>query len=301
MKLNPVYKKELKIGVRTVKMSVILLFYNLLLAVIGLFAFYLSFEQAIGSYGIDYTNMLGIYTALAVIEICLVLFIVPGFTANAIAGERERQTLEILLTTRLTPFDIIIGKLASSISSILFLVFSSLPVLAISFAVGGVDFLDLMQLMFLAVVTAIFIGSIGIFFSTVFKKTTAATVFTYGAVILLVLGTAAIAYGIYLIVSLNVQNSYAAGSPYTAPDIKNAVLIFLVNPIVTLVSMITNQFGNPKEFEDFLGNVGKGSDFIMKHWFGLSVSVQLAISVVLIWCSTRLLDPLRPKSRRKRK
>lgn len=295
MKINPVYKKELKLNVRTVKMSFVIFFYNLLLAIIGLFAFYLSFEDAAIYGGIDYTNMLSIYTTIAVLEICLVLFIVPGFTSSSISGERERQTLEILLTTKLRPIEIILGKLGSSISSLLLLVFSSLPILAIAFAAGGVGFMDLLQLMFLAIVTAIFIGSMGIFFSTASKKTTNATVFTYGFVLLLILGTVAIVVAAFLIISYKTGNQYTTNGVYIKPDVGNLILILLINPIVTLISMITDQFGNYSEFYNMLDEFGKGNPYIVDHWFIISVVLQLILSVVFILGAARLLDPLRKK------
>lgn len=295
MKINPVYKKELKISVRSVKMSFVIFFYNLLLAIIGLFAFYLSFEEAAIYGGIDYSNMLSIYTTIAALEICLVLFIVPGFTSGTIAGERERQTLEILLTTKLKPMEIILGKLGSSISSLLLLVFSSLPILAIAFAVGGVGFIDLLQLMFLAIVTAIFVGSMGILFSTASKKTTHATVFTYGSVVLIILGTAAIVVAAYLLISYKTNNQYAIGGIYVKPDVGNLILILLINPIITLIAMITDQFGSRLEFTNILADYGKGIPFIVEHWFVFSIVLQLILSVVFILWAAKLLDPLRKK------
>lgn len=297
MKINPVYKKELRISVRTVKMAFIIFFYNLLLAIIGLFAFYLSFEESAMYGGIDYSNMLSIYTTIAVLEICLVLFIVPGFTSSSITGERERQTLEILLTTKLKPIEIVLGKLGSSISSLLLLVFSSLPILAISFAVGGIRFIDLLQLMLLAIVIAVFIGSIGIFFSTIARKTTSATVFTYGTVIVLILGTAAIVFAAYLLISFKMGKQYASGGVYNAPDVGNLILILLVNPIVTMIAMITDQFGNYSEFAKILSEYGKGNSTIIENWFVVSVILQLVLSAAFILGAARFLNPLRKRRR----
>lgn len=295
MNINPVYKKELKISVRTAKMAMIIFAYNLLLAVIGLFAFYLTFEESVKYGRVNYSDMLTIYTAIGVIEVGLVLFIVPAFTSGAISGERERQTLEILLTTSLRPIEIILGKLGSSISSLLLLVFSSLPILALVFAVGGIGFKDLIQLMLLAIVTAVFVGSIGLFFSTVFKKTTPATVFTYGTVILLILGTIALVWGVYLGMSMGTKNQYDANGNYILPDVGNLLLILLLNPIVTIVSMITEQFGSHSEFVAFLESFGTVNTFVVEHWFVTSIVLQMVLSVIFVFCASKLLNPLRKK------
>jgi ABC-type transport system involved in multi-copper enzyme maturation permease subunit len=292
MKINPVYKKELKISVRSIKIAFTLLGYNLILALIGLVAFYLTFEGN-GYVSTNYSDILNIYLTISVIEIALVLFLVPAFTAGAISGERERQTLEMLLTTQLRPIQIILGKLSSCISTILLLVISSLPVLSIVFAVGGIQILDLIQLIFLAFVTAIFIGSIGLFFSTLFKKTVPATVFTYGTVIFLILGTIFIVVVTYMMISMNIENQYTGTGTMKEADIGYLLLIFLVNPAITLISMVTKQYGSTAFVENMFTEFGTINPFIMEHWFVISIIVQLVISGILILLTARLLDPLK--------
>ncbi len=43
----------------------------------------------------------------------LILIFLPAMTCGAIAGEKERNTLAVLLTTRLGPLTIVLEKLAS--------------------------------------------------------------------------------------------------------------------------------------------------------------------------------------------
>ncbi|MBO1914210.1 hypothetical protein J4G37_56505, partial [Microvirga sp. 3-52] len=57
-----------------------------------------------------------LFTLLSFIQLGLVLFISPGLTAGVISTEREKQTLPILLTTSQSSFQIILGKLLSSIA-----------------------------------------------------------------------------------------------------------------------------------------------------------------------------------------
>lgn len=297
VRLNPVYKKELKLSVRTMKMALIILFYNGLLAAIGLLSFYLTFS-ARSTYGnINYSDALSIYMVIAVIEIGLVLFVVPAFTAGSISGEREKQTLEILLTTRLKPIQIVIGKLASSISTILLLVFSSLPILSIVFTVGGIGLKDLVQLLFLTAILAIFIGSMGIFFSTLFKRTIPATVFTYGGVIFFTIGTFFIVGVLYLLAANAANQSYMSAVAYQAPDIRNAVLILLFNPIFMVMDMMTTQYGVSNFITTVVGEFGTCSSFFLKNWFWCSVAAQMVASVCFVLGAARLLNPLKRKSK----
>ena len=302
MKINPVYQKELKTSVRSFRTAFILLGYNGILALFGLFAFYVTFEYD-SRYGgtVDYSAILRIYAIITAAEFGLVLFTVPALTAASISSEREKQTLEILLTTKLTPFQIILGKLASSISLIILLAFSSLPVLAIVFTIGGVTLKDFTEFMLLIVSTAIFIGSIGIFFSTLFKKTTSATVSTYGVLMFLGLGTLAILWAIRIIVEIKV-NQLSAGAIYKPdPDIGNWILVLLINPAVTFFSMIEDQIGTGSRLTAFFGNFGTISLSIQRYWFFISIFWQLVVSVILLGCSAKLLNPLQERFCKKKR
>jgi ABC-type transport system involved in multi-copper enzyme maturation permease subunit len=302
MRINPVYQKELKTSVRSIRTAVILLGYNAILALFGLFAFYITFEYD-SRYGgtADYASILQIYAIITAAEFGLVLFTVPALTAASISGEREKQTLEILLTTKLTPFQIILGKLASSISMVILLAVSSLPVLAIVFTVGGITLRDFLVFMLLIVVTAIFIGSIGIFFSTLFKKTTSATVTTYGVLLFLGIGTIAILWAIRLVIEIKMNQSAAGGILYQTPDAGNWILILLMNPGVTFFSMIEDQIGTGSRLTKFMGNFGTISMGLQNAWFYVSIFIQLGVSAILLICSAKLLDPLRDRYCRKRK
>lgn len=303
MKINPVYKKELKIGVRTIKTALIILGYNGLLALFGLFAFYATFEYG-SRYGgtVNYAKILELYAIIAAVEFGLVLFTVPALTAGSISGEREKQTLDILLTSKLTPLQIILGKLASSISIMILLAFSSLPIISLVFSIGGVTFLDLLEFMALIVITAVYIGSIGIFFSCLFKKTTAATVSTYGALIFLVLGTFFIIAAIVILkdmkaAALVTQTDYISQST----DAGYWILILLVNPAMTGFSMIENQIGTGSRLVSFLREFGVTSNWIENNWFFISAAVQGVLSLIFIYFSSRLLNPLKEKRRFKKK
>src|SRR5205085_1967042 len=62
-----------------------------------------------------------IYHWLLFVMLALICFIVPGLTAGAIAGERERQTLIPLQITLLSPRSIVFGKLLASLAFVVLL------------------------------------------------------------------------------------------------------------------------------------------------------------------------------------
>ena len=114
-RLNPIYKKEIKQSVRSVKMPLFLVLFNSVLAVIGLIAFYITNEQVKLTGNIDYRANIYLYIFMVSIEFALLIFIIPAMASGLISGERERQTLDILLTSMLTPRQIITGKLLLSL------------------------------------------------------------------------------------------------------------------------------------------------------------------------------------------
>ena len=169
MKINPVYGKEVKLRVRSLKFALTILFFNLGLVAIALFGFEMIFNVNMNN-RIDYSAAITVYFVIICLEAAMVAFLVPVFTAGSIAGEREKQTLEILLTTVLKPRQIVTGKLMSSISMVILLVFSSLPVVSIVFTIGGISMADLMQFVVFIIVMSLFIGSMGVCASSILPQ-----------------------------------------------------------------------------------------------------------------------------------
>jgi ABC-type transport system involved in multi-copper enzyme maturation permease subunit len=91
-----------------------------------------------------------------------VVMVVPGVTALSIVGERERQTLSLLQVTQLSPFQLILGKLTSSLSYFLLLLVAVAPIMALPLLFGGMSFGDVFAALAIMVVTALMIGSVSL-------------------------------------------------------------------------------------------------------------------------------------------
>ncbi|MDE6873696.1 MAG: ABC transporter permease subunit [Lachnospiraceae bacterium] len=291
--LNPVYKIGLKQSARTKKTVVLLLVYNLLLSGLGLVVFYLTFDRA-GRVREDvaYSGILTLYSVMAAMEFVMILFIVPASTAGAVAGEREKQTLDILLSTKITPFHIVTGKLAASISMVILLVISSMPVLSVVFCIGGVTVSALFVFLLLLVVTAVYIGSFGIFFSVCCRKTTGATVCAYLAMIIVVILLPGLlfffefleAFGSVGYIGIrNVMNTISG----------KRTLFLLFNPVISFVSMLRDQVGRGISIMNSIGSEGGLFYFLSRHWFAASMVSQLVVSAIMIALSAHRLNPTR--------
>ncbi len=183
MKTNPVYKRETMVSARSFRLALILVIFNSILALVILLNMYSVVERVKLTAEIQYSSFTTLYVFVAVVEFVMLMFIMPALTAGSISGERERQTLDILLTTTMKPSEIIWGKLLSSFSTMFLMVVSSFPLLAVSFVYGGVMIHDVFLLLLCYLTVALLCGSMGICFSSLFKRSTVATVVSYGVLV----------------------------------------------------------------------------------------------------------------------
>ncbi len=130
-----------------------------------------------------------VFGALILIETLLVVFLAPAFTAGSISLEREKQTLDMLTATPISSLAIVIGKLLSALAYVFLLIAASVPLTALVFVFGGVGPDDVIRAYAVLIVSAIGLGSLGLFISAIMQRTQGATVVTFFMVIFLTLGT----------------------------------------------------------------------------------------------------------------
>jgi len=199
--LNPIIEKDLKTKMRGWRTPVLLSLYLLLLAAV-LCIFFIANDQLYNRYGYSEFNpriAVNAYNVIALFQFGLLMLIVPALTATAISGERERQTLDLMLCSDISVWSVILGKLVVSIAHIMFLVIASLPVLGMVFLFGGITFGEILLLFLFYLITALMVASLGIFMSALFRKNVTAIVTTYICLGLMGLGPsiALIIWGIF--------------------------------------------------------------------------------------------------------
>src|SRR3954453_5854810 len=189
--------KELRGRVRGRRAFVVLTFYLLFLA---LFAWawelvaertYVQNASLQGGAAAFASAQVGqeVFGALVLVETLLVVFLAPAFTSGAISLEREKQTLEMLAATPISSLAIVVGKLVSALAYVFLLIAASVPLTAIVFVFGGVAPDDVIRAYAVLIVTAIGLGSLGLFISAAMQRTQGATVVTFFMVLFLSLGT----------------------------------------------------------------------------------------------------------------
>jgi ABC-type transport system involved in multi-copper enzyme maturation permease subunit len=118
----------------------------------------------------------------------LVVFLSPAFTAGAISGERERKTIDLLITTLLPAHSLVLGKLISALAYVVLLILAALPIQSLAFMFGGVVLSEMVIGTILLLVTALIVGSVGILVSSIVKSSIASTVLTYATILMSTLG-----------------------------------------------------------------------------------------------------------------
>jgi ABC-type transport system involved in multi-copper enzyme maturation permease subunit len=191
--ISAIGTKELRGRMRGRRAFVALTFY---LAILAGFAWMLEALQASafqnnGFGGANYQSAqigTGIFAGLLVLQTLLILVLAPAFTTGAISQEREKQTLDLLVTTPVSSLSIVLGKLFSALAWAFLLVIASIPLTAMVFVFGGVAPEDLVRGYIVLLVEVFGLGCLGLFFSALLKRTLAATIATYAVVLAMTVG-----------------------------------------------------------------------------------------------------------------
>ena len=141
------------------------------------------YQQQFGSWNAAGFEILGqgrsLYVSLATLEFWGIYLFLPAMTCSVLTAEKERDTLGLLLLTKLGPWTIVFEKLFSRLVPMATFVCLSLPLLAIAYGLGGIEPQDIAKLMWVLAITALQVGSFSVLCSAWFRTTAAAFLATY--------------------------------------------------------------------------------------------------------------------------
>jgi ABC-2 type transport system permease protein len=271
---NPLIVKDGLSRMRTWRAPAVI---GLYLGLLGLFAFSILAPQlATPRRGLALAQIgSNVFTALALIQLALVSLFAPGVAAGAISGERERQTLDVLMVSCVTPLRLVWGKLVASVAFILLLIVASLPLFATVFFFGGIDLEQFLVAQILTVTTALALGAASIFWSALCRRTLVSTVAAYGFAF-------AITYGTFVLGTLLTQLSYVRSQPVIPGAAPPPHPLLLFNPFMAMLSLL-----QPTAMPMFPGNM------LIQPWQA-TLSSELALVVLSIFCAVLLVRGRRP-------
>ena len=186
------------------------------------------------------------YLALMVVQFALIVLIAPAMTSGSIAGERERQTLELLLVTNTRSFRIVAGKAMESFAMLALLILCGFPVMCLTMVAGAVTLPQILagELFLLAVAFAAV--CVGVLASSLARSSVAGGVISYlmifaiGAVTLL---PVFLEIGFTREVTELVYNRNALASLPRAEALGMITPLLLLNPGYALAALLHGQTG----------------------------------------------------------
>lgn len=126
----------------------------------------------VGFLGLNQTRHLGVPMATCA------LFVVGLSAAGRVCQEREKQTLDTLLTTAQEPRDILYAKWLASLLAARHFLWFLVPVWFLGLISGGLHVIALPLVLMAWMIYAAFVASVGLWFSTVCNSSLRATMFT---------------------------------------------------------------------------------------------------------------------------
>jgi ABC-type transport system involved in multi-copper enzyme maturation permease subunit len=189
-----------------------------------------------------------IFARLSIFQLLLVAILAPAFTTGAISLEREKATLDLLITTPLRPGAIVVGKLLSALAFVLLMILAGIPVSALVLMYGGAGRDDILRQLVVLVAAAIGFGAIGLFFSALTKRTQTATVVTYSAILVLTVGT------FFIWRFWSASAAATADSPFGSTARAPEQLLYL-NPAVAMIEIVADTEITPGDFSTIMAEI----------------------------------------------
>ena len=285
---SPIALREIKSRMRNGRAYAVLTVYMAVLSGIALFL-YAGAVLGNPNNAIDSSTKVGaaLFYVVVGLQIVLVSFVGPAFTAGAISGERERRTMDLLTVSLLTPRQIAVGKLASALGFILILVAATTPLFSLAFLLGGIETGQLAAALSVVVASATLFSTLGLFVSSRAPTTLSAAIITYAALLGIVIGMAVMATALFPVLD-NATRAAAGGAASLSATVLSALFFVIISlsPISALVATEAN-FQNSGNLLTLA--IGAPATATLPAPFLILCVAYLAASAMLFWLATRAI------------
>jgi ABC-2 type transport system permease protein len=169
---------------------------------------------------------------LIYVQMGLICLIAPTFSASAISSEREQQTFDLLIASLARPSTILFGKVGAALSYLFLTLFGSLPLIALTYSLGGVALRDIAIAYLVMIVAGVTFCSMSFYWSTLIRRGVLAQLSSLISVIFLVAAMPALALFF---------SALAAGSFNGPPSQAFLNIVFLLlrtNPFAAIAAQI---------------------------------------------------------------
>ncbi|NDJ85492.1 MAG: hypothetical protein GYB66_06370 [Chloroflexi bacterium] len=285
---NPVALKELRGRMRGPRAFVVLTGYLIVVGGFTIIIYLATTSASLSTTGEVDGGTVGrlLFSSVVAMELFLVTFITPAFTASAISGEHEHQTYDLLRTTLLPERSLVWGKLFSALAYVVLLLLAAIPLQSIAFLFGGVDVPEVYISFITLLATATLLGTLGIYFSSLSRRTLRANIMTYVTAMSIAIGTAMAVIMLLSISAAAERNAISKAAEWGLLLLQG--LFVCLNPLTTLLisqDLLINQqqiFTFEHEFTD-------GTTATLPSPWIIFTILYLAISAVIFVRTTWVL------------
>src|SRR5215831_2592148 len=173
---NPVLTRELLVTLRSSRAFILQFLYVTALGALV----YFRWPTAEGStHQVEPAVARRLFDIFFLGQFFLVALMAPTFASGSITGEKERKTYELLLASPLRPATILVGKLLSSLSYLVILIVSSLPLMILCYLLGGLLLSEITRGYLVLILAAGTFGLLSVACSSYFGRTSSALVVSY--------------------------------------------------------------------------------------------------------------------------
>jgi len=173
---NPVLTRELLVTLRSPRAFVLQLLY---VSALGALVYFYWPAGEDGTRHVSPEVARRLFDIFFLGQFFLVSLMAPTFAAGSITGEKERKTYEMLLASPLRPGTILVGKLLSSLSYLVILILSSLPLMILCYLLGGLLLSEITRSYLVLILAAGTFGLLSVACSSYFRRTSSALVVSY--------------------------------------------------------------------------------------------------------------------------
>ena len=274
LRSNPVILKEMRSRMRGWKAMVGLTVFLLLIGGTVALIYFGYSQSGIVLQGVNTRKSIGqtIFYTIYLVQLFIVILTAPGLTAGAIASEREQQTYDLLRTTLLSARSLVGGKLVAAVSFILLLFLASVPLQGIGFIFGGVSFGELLLGFVILVLTALNFGAVGLFYSSISKRSRVATVLSQVTTMLF-----SVAIPIFTLVGFAFVESFSYSGGYQVPERLVLIVGWAVAATSPLATAIVSEIFLVEQQSYFLYQVPIYGNMttILSPWIGFAILYPL--------------------------
>lgn len=226
---NPILVKEMRTRMRGKRAFLVLTGYVTVLSlIIGMI--YIIFKNNAPTSLLNNAGKI-LTPVLVYVQMGLICLMAPTFSASAISSEREQETFDLLIASLAKPSTILFGKVGAALSYLVLTLFGSLPLIALTYSLGGVDLIDIAKVYLVMFVAGVTYCSLSFLWSTLIRRGVLAQLASLFAVIFLVAAMPALALFFSALAS-NFSSGPSSG-------FLNLVFLLLrTNPFAAIASLI---------------------------------------------------------------